>query len=256
MDKDEQNDLVKSLTEQFVAIRRQGRTLASGAATRTQLQDARVMELANQLGGLLSKTPVSQTPSAAAAATSSHSTSTMSMDNIPDPSIYEQDFCNTFISVNENVKQFENRELLDLVSDLMPIGQFFEEAEAMAANHPDDSIDDIVAKTVFVNRVAPTPQERVDGAGAVETYRCSQSCTDVTRFPRYGAVAKKLFETRRGRCGEWANFLRKLSEANLARSELNATEVLEIRERQAREQDDLMAKNGDSRAVETQERES
>lgn len=56
-----------------------------------------------------------------------------------------------------------------------------------------------------VGGVAPTPQERLDGAGYVESYRCTQSCPDLTRFPRYGGMPKILFETRRGRCGEWAN---------------------------------------------------
>ncbi|XVF06299.1 hypothetical protein REPUB_Repub06bG0035200 [Reevesia pubescens] len=41
------------------------------------------------------------------------------------------------------------------------------------------------------------------GATTVELYRCN-SCSRVTRFPRYNDPLK-LVETRKGRCGEWAN---------------------------------------------------
>jgi len=61
------------------------------------------------------------------------------------------------------------------------------------------------AKTTAIGHVAPTPQERLDGAGTVEAYRCLQGCAAITRFPRYGGMSKVLFSTRRGRCGEWAN---------------------------------------------------
>jgi peptide-N4-(N-acetyl-beta-glucosaminyl)asparagine amidase len=49
----------------------------------------------------------------------------------------------------------------------------------------------------------PTAEERAHDAGRVETYRCPL-CQAVTRFPRYND-ARKLLETRTGRCGEWAN---------------------------------------------------
>ncbi|KAK6143225.1 hypothetical protein DH2020_023573 [Rehmannia glutinosa] len=45
--------------------------------------------------------------------------------------------------------------------------------------------------------------ESLYGASRVELYRC-KSCSNVTRFPRYND-ALKLLETRKGRCGEWAN---------------------------------------------------
>lgn len=53
---------------------------------------------------------------------------------------------------------------------------------------------------------APTPEEARHGAGRVETYKCSTggACAVITRFPRYNNPGK-LLETRRGRCGEWAN---------------------------------------------------
>jgi len=51
---------------------------------------------------------------------------------------------------------------------------------------------------------APTPEEAKYRAGMVEMYRCKNtSCGAITRFPRYNH-AGKLLQTRRGRCGEWA----------------------------------------------------
>ncbi|KAG8479102.1 hypothetical protein CXB51_028981 [Gossypium anomalum] len=47
------------------------------------------------------------------------------------------------------------------------------------------------------------PSEIQYGATRVELYRCN-SCSRVTRFPRYSDPLK-LVETRKGRCGEWAN---------------------------------------------------
>ncbi|XVE89862.1 hypothetical protein DITRI_Ditri20bG0028700 [Diplodiscus trichospermus] len=50
---------------------------------------------------------------------------------------------------------------------------------------------------------SPLPPEIQFGATRVELYRC-KSCSRVTRFPRYNDPLK-LVETRKGRCGEWAN---------------------------------------------------
>ena len=49
----------------------------------------------------------------------------------------------------------------------------------------------------------PTASERACGAGRVELWRSARD-ERVVRFPRYNDP-KKLFETRTGRCGEWAN---------------------------------------------------
>eukprot|EP00095_Tigriopus_kingsejongensis_P002100 maker-scaffold244_size240795-snap-gene-1.29 protein:Tk02100 transcript:maker-scaffold244_size240795-snap-gene-1.29-mRNA-1 annotation:"peptide-n -(n-acetyl-beta-glucosaminyl)asparagine amidase" len=51
---------------------------------------------------------------------------------------------------------------------------------------------------------APTSQEQMDGASVVEGFVC-QACEQEVRFPRYHSKPEKLLETRRGRCGEWAN---------------------------------------------------
>ncbi len=49
----------------------------------------------------------------------------------------------------------------------------------------------------------PSASEVMFGASRVENYQCQQ-CSRHTRFPRYNHPGK-LLETRRGRCGEWAN---------------------------------------------------
>ena len=57
--------------------------------------------------------------------------------------------------------------------------------------------------TLSVGSAPPDADELRWGAGRVENYRCA-SCDVFTRFPRYNHP-EKLLETRRGRCGEWAN---------------------------------------------------
>lgn len=49
----------------------------------------------------------------------------------------------------------------------------------------------------------PSAEDRENHASRVEAYRCTVHNHDI-RFPRYNHPAK-LFETRTGRCGEWAN---------------------------------------------------
>ncbi|OAQ28419.1 cysteine proteinase [Linnemannia elongata AG-77] len=247
-------DLAQQLARQFVTMRQQRTNNATPSQSTNESANAGTSEITNlakQLGGLLNARETSKhaptqeendafrITTAASMPSATSATSTIEVagsaahdfDSIPDPSMYEADFVNIFKGINASVLRFEERELLDLASDQMPIGRFFEEAEAMADEFPDDNIDDIVirrllhwfkneyftwvnqppctrceASTTSIGGVAPSAQERLQGAGMVETYKCTApDCHQITRFPRYGGMPKILFETRRGRCGEWAN---------------------------------------------------
>ncbi|PIA37637.1 hypothetical protein AQUCO_03000293v1 [Aquilegia coerulea] len=63
--------------------------------------------------------------------------------------------------------------------------------------------DGCASDTANCGMGAPYPSELQFGGSRVELYRC-KSCSRVTRFPRYNDPLK-LVETRKGRCGEWAN---------------------------------------------------
>lgn len=59
-------------------------------------------------------------------------------------------------------------------------------------------------ETTNKGMLAPLPQEQAAGAGRIEGYTCNK-CGSEVRFPRYHGKPEKLLETRKGRCGEWAN---------------------------------------------------
>ncbi|ESO01416.1 hypothetical protein HELRODRAFT_81998 [Helobdella robusta] len=62
---------------------------------------------------------------------------------------------------------------------------------------------DCCGQSKLIGYVEPTLEEVVFGAYKTELYKCSE-CSVEIRFPRYNNPLK-LLETRRGRCGEWAN---------------------------------------------------
>lgn len=57
--------------------------------------------------------------------------------------------------------------------------------------------------TTVTGTVEPTAEEQGGHASRVEIHGCAK-CQTHERFPRYNRL-EKLLETRRGRCGEWAN---------------------------------------------------
>ncbi|CAL5379710.1 unnamed protein product [Camellia sinensis] len=65
------------------------------------------------------------------------------------------------------------------------------------------SCDGCGGETTGIGMGIALSSETLYGASRVELYRCN-SCSTITRFPRYNDPLK-LLETRRGRCGEWAN---------------------------------------------------
>ena len=55
----------------------------------------------------------------------------------------------------------------------------------------------------FLGYLAPNSDEKVHNTSRVELIHCSV-CDVVSRFPRYNDAMKVLFESRRGRCGEYS----------------------------------------------------
>ncbi|XP_021415900.2 peptide-N(4)-(N-acetyl-beta-glucosaminyl)asparagine amidase [Oncorhynchus mykiss] len=75
-------------------------------------------------------------------------------------------------------------------------GDFFSWVDCLPCNH-------CGGPTQSSGPLAPSTEDLRWGAQRVENHHC-QACNQSTRFPRYNNP-EKLLETRRGRCGEWAN---------------------------------------------------
>ncbi|KAG1139223.1 hypothetical protein G6F38_009988 [Rhizopus arrhizus] len=120
---------------------------------------------------------------------------------------------------------YESRDLLDKAMEVIPLQRLYDEAEAEESG----SLEDLLVRRllhwfkndffVWVNNApcdycsnaqtqsiglgTPNAEDLKYGAHTIELYQCT-TCRQVTRFPRYNDPGK-LLETRRGRCGEWAN---------------------------------------------------
>jgi len=167
-----------------------------------------------------------------AAATASQSSALVQ----PSTLAREREFLGRLVSGLMHMESYENITAQQKALSVMPLNSLKKSArtkfEAAKLGNPtvsEDLYDDILLlemkewfKTDFFSWVdsplcpscssptqssgmcSPTMQEQQDGAGKVEGYKCVQCGLEV-RFPRYHSKPEKLLETRRGRCGEWAN---------------------------------------------------
>ncbi|CAM6005192.1 unnamed protein product [Sphagnum balticum] len=129
-----------------------------------------------------------------------------SMSKIPSPPVDQrsQQFRNLLISLSLTPTKYENPGLLDEALRSVPLGQIYAEAEEETQ----------VLQAQAESLRPPTSEEYAHGARRVELYRCSamDTCGSYERFPRYGDVWH-LIQTRKGRCGEWANVFTMLCHA-------------------------------------------
>ncbi|CAG0894471.1 unnamed protein product [Darwinula stevensoni] len=125
-----------------------------------------------------------------------------------------------------DVMQYERPELRKKARSLIPVRELETQAEAKAPSES-DFCDFLLLELMHwfkqeffswfnaptcpqcslemssIGHLEPSPEELLWGGSRVEGYQCQQ-CLTTSRFARYNHPGK-LLETRRGRCGEWAN---------------------------------------------------
>ncbi|KAJ3067660.1 peptide-N4-(N-acetyl-beta- glucosaminyl)asparagine amidase, partial [Quaeritorhiza haematococci] len=150
---------------------------------------------------------------------------------VKDTPAERQQMLDTLIRQRERVKVYQDFELQDRAREEIPVERLHEEAHRGVERAPSGATDfkEELMKSMlawfkheyftWVNNApcdqckstdthstgfgTPTPDEQRHGGNRVELYYCS-ACNTTNRFPRYNDPIK-LMETRRGRCGEWAN---------------------------------------------------
>ena len=175
---------------------------------------------------------------ALASALASVSTPPSSNLLMPDVLARESEFQNRVISQLSHMDSYEQLAARASALEVMPVSRFEKAARAKldAAKEQGEEVPDALYKDFLLlemkewfktdffkwldsppcpvcggateggGLVAPTPQERADGAGRVEGWRCkTAACGGQARFPRYHSKPEVLLRTRQGRCGEWAN---------------------------------------------------
>eukprot|EP00003_Mantamonas_plastica_P028217 TRINITY_DN62_c0_g1_i3.p1 TRINITY_DN62_c0_g1~~TRINITY_DN62_c0_g1_i3.p1 ORF type:complete len:688 (+),score=218.59 TRINITY_DN62_c0_g1_i3:772-2835(+) len=136
----------------------------------------------------------------------------------------QQQFLARIQSAMTQVKGYENKQVQAKALEIIPVQELNDRALAVDGVNFNDELmrqllrwykeefftwvnappcDNCGSDTEMQGMTAPFQNELTFGASRVELYRCN-SCQQQTRFPRYNDPVK-LLDTRRGRCGEWAN---------------------------------------------------